>query len=149
MSKLIKLAEKKNNLLLECSLDSNYIYQPSSSSSSPANNDLCFHIQHIKASFFSESIKEKIFEIFELNMKEMYLNSSWGWNKDELFEEFFSLKSNYLLLFQTDRPCDENEIDRNNLQAYIHFQVKNSFFYFLFDFSLSFLTISNLLVYLG
>lgn len=128
MSKLIKLAERKNNLINELSLDPIYTLQLS------LNRNSSFYIQHQKALSFNQSIKERIFEIFEYNMKEIYINT-WGWNKDELIEEFFSSKSAYLLLYCIDNNHDHNNSDsnnnlndsnlnENNLQAYIHFQVR-------------------------
>lgn len=116
MSKLIKKAEKKKNLINEFSLEQNYSIQL-------LDQNISFNIQHSQALLFSEILKQRIFEIFEFNMKDMYLRH-WGWNIEELQEEFFSSKSSYLLVYDNNNNNNNtNNNNENNLQAYVHFQV--------------------------
>jgi hypothetical protein len=85
------------------------------------------NIRHVWARDLESEMKNCLFRMFEENMKEMYLQSSWGWNHQELWEEFFSPKSAYLLILD-----EETKI----VQAYSHFQVHrwftllNSLFFF-------------------
>ncbi len=107
----IEEAESIQNLFECCPLDHNYHLSPSLSSQS-----LHFRVDHQWGRSLRERERERLFEIFEENMKEMYVRSSWGWNIEELYEEFFSSKSSYLIVFD----------EMNQIQAYTHFQVRET-----------------------
>jgi hypothetical protein len=99
---MIEAAESVVDLLQHCRLSQ--VAQLADSSR--------YQINHIWARDIDQISKTKIFNIFEDNMKAMYLRT-WGWNKTELLQEFFSSKSAYLLA--TD--------DAGVVIGYIHFQV--------------------------
>ena len=108
---VIKKAEKVGNLLEKLNL-------PETVEITSSNILRQRHIRHLWARDFNNEMKNCLFEIFEQNMKEMYVQSSWGWDRDELWEEFFSPKSAYLLIV-----VDETQ----EIEAYSHFQVPTGF----------------------
>lgn len=61
---------------------------------------------------FSENEKSQIVGIFESNMKQLYLNSSWGYNLDEKTHELFHQYSRYLVA----------KVDENTISAFVHFR---------------------------
>jgi hypothetical protein len=99
---MIEAAESVVDLLQHCRLSQ--VAQLADSSR--------YQINHIWARDIDQISKTKIFNIFEDNMKAMYLRT-WGWNKTELWQEFFSSKSAYLLAMD----------DAGVVIGYIHFQV--------------------------
>lgn len=121
MAGIIEKAEKVQNLLQEFQFcetveisSPNPLSLLTTSTSNPNRTPKQRYIQHFWAKDLSNEMKSFLFDLFAENMKEMYLQSSWGWNQEELWEEFYSSKSSYLLVVDPDTSV---------VEGYSHFQV--------------------------
>ncbi|KAG7099284.1 hypothetical protein E1B28_001143 [Marasmius oreades] len=65
-------------------------------------NNTEFQVCVLHADDLPKVLQESVWEIFEQNMYQLYLNSASGWNRDEKRAEFFNSLSRFIVLSARD-----------------------------------------------
>jgi len=98
---LLVKARSVENMRVVCDLPQ--IFTPNDDSGDASLYVFAFHSKNL-----SFTQKMKILDILTKNMKELYVNSSWGWNENEKNKELFNPSSRFLLLTTSNNPEDIN-----------------------------------------
>ena len=74
-----------------------------------------YRLQCKKSTTLTDKQKVSIFNLFECNMKDMYIKT-WGWNKNEKLKELFSPTSKFLMI------VDENDKEYESIVSFAMFR---------------------------